>query len=195
LVVFLRALAALFLALSVSACAVEVGSSPAEVAAARHISDDAPYVSLVTMVNSRTDRAAHTALIINASERVIYDPAGTFQHEDLVERGDIHYGATDRMVSYYKRYHARFSHYVHEQRLYVAPNVAETVLRRTQAQGPSPKMMCNIHTTQILNDVQVLGAFQSSIFPQELREQFGRIPGVQDSYTREDDRTKAVPNS
>jgi len=183
-------------AVVVSGCAVEVGSSPAELAAARHVSDDPPYVSVVTMVNNGSGRAAHSALIINGSERVIYDPAGTFQHQELAERGDIHYGATDRMVSYYMRYHARFSHFVHEQRLYVSPAVAEATLRRAQLQGPSPKMMCNFHTTDILNDVGAFGTLNASIFPEKLRQQFATIPGVQDHYTREDaDRAKAVPNS
>ena len=42
---------------------------------------DAPYtaITLYTMVNNRTGGGAHTSLLIGASERVIFDPAGTFQ--------------------------------------------------------------------------------------------------------------------
>ena len=189
----IRLLSVLLLLVTLAGCAIEAGGTPAEIAAIRHTSDQRPYVSVVTMVNTRTDRAAHSALIINASERVIYDPAGTFQHKDLVERGDIHYGATDRLVDYYLRYHARFSHYVHEQRLYVPPEVAEATLRRAEAQGPSPKMMCNFHTTDILNDVGAFGRLKSSIFPQTLRAQFAELSGVDNRYVREDDRTKSVP--
>lgn len=176
-----------------SACAVEVGATKEHIAAAGFASDEPPYVEVVSMVDRQSARAAHSALIINASERVIYDPAGTFQHEDLVERGDIHYGATDRMVSYYERYHARFSHYVHVQRIPVTAQVAEAVLRRTQAQGPSPKMFCTYHTFGVLNDSLPGVDLGRSFFPEALRRQVARMPGVIDRYRYEEDRKKAVP--
>ncbi|MEO0912111.1 MAG: hypothetical protein AAFY59_03855, partial [Pseudomonadota bacterium] len=101
--------------MALGGCAQEVNSSAEEIARAAYTSDERPYIALVSMVDRRDERAAHTAMIINASQRVIYDPAGTFQHRTMPERGDVHYGATDRMVDYYERYHARFSHYVHTQ--------------------------------------------------------------------------------
>ena len=189
----LRTAAILATLATLGGCAVENGAAPEEIAITRHVSDEPPYVAVVTMVDRRDGRAAHSALIINASQRVIYDPAGTFKHADLVERGDIHYGATDRMVSYYKRYHARFSHYVHEQRIPLTPEQAEAVLRRAQAQGPSPKMFCNIHITAVLNDVRFLGRLRSSFYPEVLRDQVAKIPGVQDSFVYEEDRGKVVP--
>lgn len=174
-------------------CAVEVGASKQSLAAARHIAAEPPYVEVVSMVDRRDGRAAHTALVINASERVIYDPAGTFQHEDLAERGDIHYGATDRMVSYYERYHARFSHFVHVQRIPVTAQVADAVLRRAEAQGPSPKMFCTYHTIGVLNDSLPGVALERSFFPEALRRQVADLPGVSDRYRVEEDREKAVP--
>ena len=36
------------------------------------------------MVNRETGTGAHTSLMINASQRVIYDPAGTFQTDGQV---------------------------------------------------------------------------------------------------------------
>ena len=177
----------------VTGCAVEVGASKQSLAAARHVATEPPYVEVVSMVDRRDGRAAHTALIINASERVIYDPAGTFQHEDLAERGDIHYGATDRMVSYYERYHARFSHFVHVQRIPVTAQVAEGVLRRAEAQGPSPKMFCTYHTFGVLNDSLPGVTLERSFFPEALRRQVADLPGVADRYRVEEDREKAVP--
>jgi len=191
--VFGRLCAVLLVCGLVSACAVEKGASPGQIDQVAYRSSDPAYVSLVTMVNARTGKAAHSALIINASQQVIYDPAGTFQYRELVERGDIHYGASPRLVNYYKRYHARFSHFTHEQRVYVSPAVAETVLRRAQAQGPSPKMWCNIHVTGVLNDTGAFGDLRQSFFPEILRQQFARLPGVVDFYTREEDRAKTVP--
>ena len=189
----LRAILGALLLAQLAGCASEVGSSPAEVAAARYATEEAPYVSVLTMVYQRSGRAAHSALLINGSQRVLYDPAGTFQHPDLTERGDIHYGVTDRMLDYYLRYHARFSHFVHEQRIYVSGEVAEATLRRAVAQGPSPKMWCNIHVTKVLNDVGAFGRLRSSFYPEKLRRQIARLPGVRDSYTYENDRGKTVP--
>lgn len=188
-----RALCVLLLVLFTAGCAVEMGARPSELAAARHVSDEPPYIAIVSMVNRSNEKAAHTALFINASEQVIYDPAGTFDHADMPERGDIHYGATPRMISYYERYHARFSHYVHIQKLPVSAEIAEMALRRAQAQGPSPKLFCTVDTIAVLSEVPGFEGLQSSFYPQKLRDQVAVMPGVIDSYRFEDDREKALP--
>lgn len=180
---------------ALAGCAREVSSSASDIARASHTSDERPYIALVSMVDRRDERAAHTAMIINASQRIIYDPAGTFQHPSMPERGDVHYGATDRMVDYYERYHARFSHYVHTQKIYVTPELAERVLRRTEAQGPSPKMFCTINTAQILKDMPEFSYIKVGFFPENLRRQIAKYPGVVDTYVVEEDREKALPEA
>lgn len=190
----LRLAAILLLAGLAAGCAgVEMGASGKEIVAARHVSDEAPYVAVVSMVSNETGWAAHTALVINASQRVIYDPAGTFRHPDMPERGDVHYGADDRMLSYYERYHARLSHHVHVQKIPVPLAVAERALRRAEAQGPSPKLWCTWDTVQVLNDVEGLPRFDSTFFPQQLRAQIARVPGVEDRFRHERDRGQMVP--
>ncbi len=191
----IRAVAAIIMLAMLGACAEEIGASPVEIARARYVSDEPPYIALVTTVARRNNRGAHTGLIINASERVLYDPAGTFHYIDLPERGDIHYGMTDRMVRYYKRYHARFSHFVHEQKVYVPMAVAELALARTQAEGAQPKMFCSNSTGEILHGVPGFEVMRASFFPETLRRDFAQVPGVIDSYWYEDDEDKAVPTS
>ena len=71
--------------------------------------------------------------------------------------------------------------------------VAEAALRRTQAQGPTAPAYCTIHTTEILNDVSGLPTFRTTFWPQSLREQMARVPGVQDRYVYEDDVGKQIP--
>ena len=39
-------------------------------------------------------------LLINGSQQVLYDPAGTFTHPDLPRAGDVHYGMTPRFVDF-----------------------------------------------------------------------------------------------
>ena len=49
-------------------------------------------LTLMTMKNTGSDNGAHTGLMINASQRVLWDPAGTFGHSTIPERNDVHFG-------------------------------------------------------------------------------------------------------
>jgi hypothetical protein len=44
------------------------------------------------MVNNRSGNGAHTSLMINASQRVIFDIAGTLWHVYLPEKEDVIFG-------------------------------------------------------------------------------------------------------
>lgn len=186
---------ALLLPLLASACAEHIVADPATVAAARYTSDEPPYVELVTTVKRDTGKGAHTGLIINASERVIWDPAGTFQYPDLPEVEDVHFGATDRLVSYYKRYHARFSHFVHSQRVYLDPVSAEKLLLSARNHGAVPKMFCSTSTADVLRVLPQFANLRRSMFPERLREDFAKVPGVVDSYVEEQDVGQNVPTN
>ncbi len=181
--------------LLLAACAEHVVSDPELVAARRYTSQERPYVELVTTVKRDTEKGAHVGLIINGSERVIWDPAGTFQHEDLAEVEDVHHGATDRLVSYYKRYHARFSHYVQSQRVYLDPASAERLLISARNHGAVPKMFCSTATADVLRVLPQFANVSRSMFPERLRASFARIPGVEDSYIEEQDTGQNVPTN
>ena len=43
-------------------------------------------LTLFTMKNTGSNNGAHSGLMINASERVLWDPAGTFGHPLIPER-------------------------------------------------------------------------------------------------------------
>ncbi|MEM8789843.1 MAG: hypothetical protein AAGE76_16435 [Pseudomonadota bacterium] len=189
----MRAILAIAALALLAACAVEKGGKAHEIEAVRHVSDTPPSIAIVSMVNRNNGRAAHTALIVNGSERVIYDPAGTFEYDAMVERGDVHYGATDRAVEYFERYHARFAYFVHVQEFRVSAEVAELALQRTRAQGPAPQAFCTMHTTAILKDLPGFERLGRTFFPESLRKQAARLPGVIDRYRIEEDREKAIP--
>jgi len=176
-----------------AACAEEIGAPAADIARARYTSAEAPYIAVVSAIYKRNERAAHTALVINASERVVYDPAGTFRHPDMPERGDVHYGVTDGHLAVYESYHAREAYYVHIQKIDVSAATAETALRRVQAQGPSPKAFCTNHTTTVLQDIPGFENVSTTFYPENLRQQIAMFPQVEDSYRYEDDVEKALP--
>ena len=96
-------------ALTLAGCAAESVWAPDEAvtrAAYRH--DGPPRLTLFTMINNSTGGGAHTALMINGSQRVIFDPAGSFNKlGSLPERNDLLYGITPAVEDVYTRYHAR----------------------------------------------------------------------------------------
>jgi hypothetical protein len=183
----LRAVLALAAAVVLSGCEMYRSAEPAEVERARYVSDAPPSVTLISMVNNRTGRAAHSALLINGSEQVLYDPAGTFRHPELPRRSDIHYGVTPRFLDYYERYHARFDYFVHAQKVEVSRATADQVLANAQAHGRTPKMLCAGSVTASLKPVPPFTGVGSTLFPEGVRRDFARIPGVENDYIYEID--------
>jgi len=177
-------------AAAVAACETYVPASPDEVARARYVSDEPASVTLLSMVSTRSGRSAHVALLINGSEQVLYDPAGTFRHPDLPRRHDIHYGVTPRFLDYYERYHARFSHFVHSQTVEVSRATADQVMANAVAQGRTPKMFCNTAVAVALKPVAPFTEVRGGFFPETTREDFARIAGVEDAYVYEVDNGK-----
>jgi hypothetical protein len=182
-----RVVLALIGLLFLAGCEVYEPASPDEVARARYVSPEPPSVTLISMVNNRSGRSAHSALLINGSERVLYDPAGTFTHPDLPRRDDIHYGITPRFLDYYERYHARFSHHVHSQKVYVDRRTADEMIARARAEGKTPKMHCSLAAAAVVQPYPHFAHVRSSYFPEVMREDFAKIPGVQDSFVYGED--------
>ncbi len=170
-----------------SGCEFYRAAEPAEIEAARYVSDEPSSITLMSMVNSRNDRAAHSALLINGSQQVIYDPAGTFQHPDLPRAGDVHYGVTPRFLDYYERYHARFDYYVHAQKVEVSQTAANQILANAQARGKTPKMFCAEAVTASIRPVAPFQNVGTTFSPEAVRRDFAQIRGVRDTFVRESD--------
>jgi hypothetical protein len=131
----LRAILALVALLGLAACAEPTWAPQEEVDAARFVAEPPTSITLYTVVNKRSGSGAHSALMVNASERVIFDPAGTWRHPRVPERNDVHFGMTDKAVAFYVDYHARETYDVIEQTVAVSPEVAELVLEKVKANG------------------------------------------------------------
>lgn len=184
----LRVIAFCFAALGLSGCGAESVYAPDEaVAAARFVAEGPKTVTLYTVVNNRSGAGAHSGLLINASERILFDPAGTWQHPALPERNDVHFGITDKMVLFYVDYHARETFRVQEQRLVVSPEIAEMVAARAKAYGAVPKAQCTNSITSILRGVPGFEAMPSTWFPNKLHDAFAALPGVTEREIRDAD--------
>jgi hypothetical protein len=188
----MRMFPALAVVLLLAACggAEPKWASDEAVAAARFVAAPPPSVTLYTVVSTRDGSGAHSALLINADERVMFDPAGTWHHPRLPERNDVHFGMTDRMVDFYIDYHARETYRVIEQRLPVTPEVAAAVKARALAYGAVPKAQCTNSVTAILRGVPGFEGMPSTWFPRRAMEAFAALPGVTTRTIADDDATQ-----
>lgn len=154
-------------------------------AAVRH--EGPPSVTLVTVISTENGSGAHTGLIVNGSQRVIFDPAGTFKHPGMPERNDVHYGLTDQRLEVYLDYHARITFYVVTQELVVSPEIAELVMNRAQAYGAVAKAHCTQSVSSILRGVPGFQSLPQTWYPVKLQEAFARLPGVVERKYTDDD--------
>lgn len=177
------------IALSVVACTRQSGpqASYEQIAAVRYRDPGPATLTLYTMVNNRSGAGGHTSLMINASERVIFDPAGSFRADIVPERDDVLYGITPAVEEAYRGSHARSTHHVVVQELQVTPEQAEIAYQLAKQMGPVAGVYCAMSTGQLLQQVpgfeQITPAFQ----PVKLSDQFGQIAGTVTKRYYEDD--------
>lgn len=188
----LRPLLALAASVLLAACvstAEPKWSPDAEVARAAYSHNGSKKLTLFTVIDNYRNTGAHASLLINASQRVIFDPAGTWYHPQLPERNDVHFGMTDPVVEFYIDYHARTQYRVIIQEIQVSPEVAELVLQRAMAYGAVPKAQCSRAVTSILRGVPGFETIPSTWFPRTVSEAFGKLPGVTTRVVYDDDPT------
>ena len=187
---FLRIWASLAVCALLAACGTTAEPKWApeiEVTRAAYFHGGTKKLTLFTVVDNYRGTGAHAGLLINASQRVIFDPAGTWYHPNLPERNDVHFGMTDKAVDFYIDYHARTQYRVIIQELEVSPEVAELVLQRALAFGAVPKAQCTKAVTAILRGVPGFESIPSTWFPKTASEAFGRLPGVTERTVYDDD--------
>jgi hypothetical protein len=166
--------------LMLAACgAAEPKWAPDEaVEAAAFVSGTPPSITLYTVINNRNESGAHSGMLINGSQRVLFDPAGTFQHPMIPERNDVHFGMTDRMIAFYVDYHTRDNFRVVEETHLVTPEVAAMVMRRAMDYGAVPKAQCANSISTILGGVPQFASIKNTWYPRKLSAQYGALPGV-----------------
>jgi len=134
----------------------------------------------------------HTALLINASQQVIFDPAGSFRDPKVVERGDVVYGVTPGWVRAYKSAHAREAYHVVSQQITVTPAQAEKALQLVQANGAVPGAFCANATSGVLRQIEGFGGLKQTFYPVNLMEQFASVSGVRTTKYFENDKGEVV---
>lgn len=182
--------------LALAACGVareEILAPQSEIDRLAYVHPGPKRLTLMTMKNTGSDNGAHTGLMINASQRVLWDPAGTFGHSSIPERNDVHFGITPRIEQFYLSFHSRVTYYTLVQEIDVSPEVAELAMRLAIANGPTPKAACTRHTSRVIGELPGFEGIKSSFFPNNLSDQFAKISGVRERIYREfDEDDKAI---
>ncbi len=164
-----------------------IWATDAEVSRAVYVDDGPPKLTLYTVINNATGSGAHTALLVNASQRAIFDPAGSWYHPQLPERNDVHYGMSDPIVDFYVDYHTRITYRTVIQEIEVPPEVAEAALREIQAYGAVRRGHCADATSEILRKLPGFEGLPRTYFPRQLSRAFGALPGVTTTIARDND--------
>lgn len=175
----LRVVIGLVMALALSGCAAQnVWDSDEAVQAARYVAGGQPELMLITSINDRTGEGAHSAIAINASERVLFDPAGNWEGHGAPERGDVRFGFTPEREAHYLGYQSYSKFHVVVQRIPVSAEVAERALQLVKANGAVPSAFCASATSGILRQLPGFESVQSTMFPRRLMENFAELPGI-----------------
>jgi hypothetical protein len=183
----MRILLCLIALLGLAACAQPKWAPDEQIAAVRFVEGPPTYITLYTVVNKTSGSGAHSAILVNASERVIFDPAGTWYHPKLPERNDVTYGMNDKALAFYIDYHTRVTYDTIEQKVYVSPEVAEMVLQRVKNYGAVGKALCTNATSSILRGVPGFESLPQTFYPKKLSKAFGKLPGVTTRVITDDD--------
>jgi hypothetical protein len=180
---------ALFVCASFLAACAEQGkeSSGDAIAAATHAHAGPPKLTLITMINNRTGAGAHSALLVEGTQSVIFDPAGSFIHEAVPERGDVLYGMSPAWVRAYKSAHARSEFHVVSQSFDVTPAQAARALQLVEGNGAVATAHCAHSISGILGQIPGFQSVRQGYYPLKLMDQLDAMSGVQTTRHFEDD--------
>ena len=168
----------LALSLLLACTAEHKWASDADVARARYVDSNPPSITLFTSINTRTKSGAHAGLMINGTERVLYDPAGSWSHPTAPEREEMIYGMTPTMLSFYVDYQGTAPFQLIQQTIFVTPETAELVKQAAIAYGAANKAECTKAIGAVLRSVPGFESLPTTWFPKAMSRGFGALPGV-----------------
>jgi len=182
-------LLAIALPLALAGCSYppSVNSSEEFIQAKRFAHSGPTSLTLYTIVSNTSGSGAHSGLAISGSERILFDPAGSFAHPQIAERGDVVFGFSPALRQSYIDYHSRITFYTVEQTIEVSPEVAEMALRRAYEYGAVPHAMCANSITDILEDLPGFEGIKRTYYPGKLMDNFAQLSGVTTRTYRDDD--------
>lgn len=175
----IRVLASVLALLLVVGCTADhKWASDADVARARYVDSAPTSITLLTSINTRTKTGAHAGLLINGTERVLFDPAGSWEQPAAPEREDMHYGMTPVMLASYVNYQGSAVFQLTEQTIYVSPALAQQIMDAAIAYGSANKSECTKAISTVLRNVPGFESLPMTWFPKTMSKAFALLPGV-----------------
>jgi hypothetical protein len=162
-------------------------ADPETIASVAYRDTGKPSMTLITVVNNRTGEGGHTALMVNASERVIFDPAGSFYADIVPERQDVLFGISPRIFQAYRSAHARSTFHVVTQEVPLTPEQAQIAYHLVTTNGRVAGAFCANATSSILQQIPGFESIDVTFYPVKLQEQMAQFPGVVTDKYYEDD--------
>jgi len=176
-----RLIAAGLAALSLAGCAGdEVWAPDDAVARAAYVAPGAPSVTLITSINTRTNSGAHSALLIDGAQRLLFDPAGNWHNPGVPERNDVLFGMSPANLDMYLEFQSFGVFEVRMQTVDVSPEVAAQLSQAVQAYGAVGPAFCSRSITEILGRTPGFESIRTTFYPFNTMGQFGQLPGVRE---------------
>lgn len=145
---------------------------------ARYRAPGPTYLALVTVRNEGDGQGAHSALLISASERVLFDPFGGWKDAAVPERDDVLFGFSPEVEARYLNYQAGGGYYYVRQEIAVSPEVADQALALAKGYGPVGMAQCTIAVSNVLKQLPGFESLRTTWFPEHLSTRFAKLPGV-----------------
>lgn len=174
---FFSAIVLLSLSILLSGCAQYVWAPDEDVENARYVHNGPPALMLITTVHAQKRSGAHSALMINADERVLFDPSGLLEYP-MVERNDVMFGITPKMADLFVRAHVGRKYEATVQYIEVDAKTAAMVKNMVMENGPARPATCTLTVSSILKEVPGFEDIKPTWFPKNLSRQFGQMDGV-----------------
>ncbi len=172
-----------------SACTADnKWASDAEIAAVRYAAPPPATITLITSINNRSGEGVHSGLLISGTERVLFDPAGSWELNKpwAPERADLIYGMNDSVLASYLNYQSGEKFRAVMQTVVVPIEVADAAIAAAIEEGAVGKAFCANSIAGILNDLPGMQDVGSTMFPKALARDFAKVPGVTEVIHAED---------
>ena len=155
-------------------------ASDEEVARAAYSPGPPASLTVITSINTRSGEGAHSALLINGSQRVLYDPAGSWELPQgfAPERNDLHYGMTQPVLDSYLTFQSSTVFQVVAQTIEVPKSVADQAMAAAIKEGAANKAFCTNSVSTVLGQLPGFESIKTVYFPKQLMREIAKLPGV-----------------
>lgn len=179
-----RALCSLGLVAALSACGSGRPTAPlSEISAVRYTDPSPPSLTLITSIRTLAGVGAHSALMVNGAQRVIFDPAGSFRatingRPAGPQRGDVIYGVTPAVLKAYIGFQSAPGFHVVTITIPVSAAEADLALRKVEHHGWVSMAFCADANSTLLTSLPGFKKLHTTMFPRAFMREVAKLPGV-----------------